>query len=106
MKQSQIDIVKRELQEKGYITRNWCLKNYISRLGAIVHRLKEDGMLIEGRYEKYEYGKDFVYYLGSRATQVDKVIAEANAVEAKKIERCRDCAKFQCGCNKAQATLV
>ena len=35
--------VLNRLETNGYITRNECLRNYISRLGAIIADLKKDG---------------------------------------------------------------
>jgi hypothetical protein len=45
------------LMEKGKITRNMCLANYISRLGAIICTLKSEGW--DFRTEKD--GGDYVY---------------------------------------------
>jgi len=55
--------VKSQLKEKGFITRNECLRNYISRLGSIICDLKKEGYDITGDYIKTEYGKDFSYKL-------------------------------------------
>lgn len=43
MKESQRERVLKKLRHDGYITRNECLRNYISRLGAIICDLKKDG---------------------------------------------------------------
>jgi len=99
MKQAQIDIVKRELQEKGFITRNWCLKNYISRLGAIIHLLKKE-MDIKGKYHKYEYGKDYVYYLPSHEAMFEDRVADDF------LARCRTCQRFQCAEHKGQMAML
>ena len=61
MKQTQIERVKGVLIEKGYITRNACLRNYISRLGAIMCKLKNEGW----EYVGYESEGDYVYKLVS-----------------------------------------
>lgn len=53
-------IIDRLLQF-GYITRNECLKNYISRLGAIICDLKKEGWDFEGKFIKKNGGQDFVY---------------------------------------------
>lgn len=49
----------------GKITRNHCLRNYISRLGAIICDLKKDGYSISGRYIEvitpFGKGKDYQY---------------------------------------------
>lgn len=55
-----------QLLENGYITRNECLKNYISRLGAIICDLKKEGYDFSAGYVKTVYGKDFRYDLISR----------------------------------------
>ena len=46
-----------QFNEFGYVSRNWALKNYMSRLGAIICDLKREGWNIDGRW----VGKDFVY---------------------------------------------
>lgn len=45
----------------GFISRNTCLKNYISRLGAIIHRLKKEGWSFVTEWRETEYSKDFIY---------------------------------------------
>lgn len=55
MKKTQKDIVIKQLLSTGYISRNWCLERFISRLGAIICDLKEEGWdfktkTIEGNY--------------------------------------------------------
>lgn len=63
MKKSQIRWVKNQLKEKGKVSRNVALSVYISRLGAIIFRLKESGYVLEGKYVKTKNGRDFVYTL-------------------------------------------
>ncbi len=41
---TQKEIVLKELRETGFVSRNWCLSNHISRLGAIMNRLKNEGI--------------------------------------------------------------
>lgn len=55
------------------ITRNEALKNYVSRLGAIICDMKKDGWTIEGRYRKTAYGRDYVYFLPHGVEQPLKV---------------------------------
>jgi hypothetical protein len=75
MKQTQLEKVKAELKYKGYISRNECLKNYISRLSAIIYDLKEEGM----EFETKKVGGDYRYYLVDRARdQVDLDLAVNN----------------------------
>ncbi len=58
MKESQLALVADELLVEGFISRNFCLKRFISRLGAYICELKKYGIDIDGRYE----GNDYVYY--------------------------------------------
>lgn len=75
MKISQVNFVKQQLKEDGYISRNRCLRQHITRLGAIISILIDDGYKFInwsktgkcnfwGRKEDVGYGKnDFVYTL-------------------------------------------
>ncbi len=47
MKQSQLDFIKSELRNNKEISRNFCLSNYISRLGARIDDLEKDGWVFE-----------------------------------------------------------
>jgi hypothetical protein len=51
MKTSQKDIVEKQLKEYGEVSRNFCLKNYISRLSAIIQKLEEEGWEFEPTYK-------------------------------------------------------
>ena len=60
--------IKERLEQKGEISRNDCLKHYISRLGAIMGQLKDEGYVFIGEYRKvatpYGWtGRDYVYKL-------------------------------------------
>ena len=58
----QREFIKHHLLKYGFISRNYCLQNYVSRLGAWILILKKEGMPIEdGRYVKTEKGRDFIY---------------------------------------------
>ena len=66
-KHSQKEFVKNELKNNGFITRNKCLRNYISRLSAIIFVLRDEGFEFETKFveNKTAYGsteRDFVYY--------------------------------------------
>lgn len=63
MKESQKQFVIRKLREDGYISRNDCLRNYITRLGARCNDLQREGWKLEGEFIKTEHGKDYVYRL-------------------------------------------
>lgn len=71
MKFTQQQFVINELETTGEVTRNTCLKNYISRLGAIICELKKDGWEFE-TYTRSNVkpdstkGKDFIYKLVKR----------------------------------------
>ena len=65
---TQIRWVKNRLMANKKISRNECLREYISRLGAIIARLKNDGWVFDAKYKKVQTkhgwgGKDYVYYL-------------------------------------------
>ena len=57
---TQREIVLNELQTQGFVSRNWCLAHRISRLGAIVCKLKDKGFALqakrgERRSDDYKY---------------------------------------------------
>lgn len=65
---SQVEFIKTKLQENGEISRNECLKQYISRLGARINDLKQLGWQFETEVRRTikpngSHGKDFVYKL-------------------------------------------
>lgn len=77
MKKYQSQIIIEKLLKDGEISRNYALKNYISRLGAWInilvsegwkfdsHKSKDGDVIYHGRYVKSKYGTDFVYTLVS-----------------------------------------
>lgn len=60
---NQIKIVKDHLREKGYISRNYCLSMYISRLSAIIAKLRDEGWSFKAEFEDTGNGKDYKYHL-------------------------------------------
>lgn len=62
-KQSQEAWILDQLISKGSISRNQCLKRFISRLGAHIADIKAMGHEIDGKYVKTKNGKDYVYTL-------------------------------------------
>mgnify|MGYP007100050675 CR=1 FL=1 len=56
---SQIERVKGKILRDGFITRNECLRNYISRLSAIIYTLEKQGM----KFITEEKGGDYIYKL-------------------------------------------
>lgn len=71
MKQSQEQWVIKKLLENGKISRNEALRNYVSRLSAIILNLNKAGWVIEGKNERtlggYGKGLDYVYKLIKKA---------------------------------------
>ena len=65
----QLAFVTKELLEKGYITRNYCLSQFISRLGAIIPKIRtlHPDWVIEAEYTD---DKDYKYTLVSRARRI------------------------------------
>lgn len=66
-KSSQKDIVLKRMREYGYVTRNWCLQHYISRLSAIMLDLKKDGI----NFEAKDKNGDYVYILLDKPKRVE-----------------------------------
>ena len=60
---TQEQIIKNALTEHKKVSRNWAVKNYITRLGSIINRMNNAGWKIIGNYEKHEHGSDYVYTL-------------------------------------------
>jgi hypothetical protein len=63
---TQREFVINRLQEKGEITRNECLKHFISRLSAIIYDLKQEGWECDTYYRPItkdgkKIGEDYVY---------------------------------------------
>lgn len=74
MKDTQLKIVRTQLEEHGEITRNWCLERYITRLGARINDLKNAGWVIEGFWLKYAGGRDYVYRVISMPKKIEHKI--------------------------------
>ena len=62
-KQTQLEYVKKLLFNNGEVSRNHLLQQFITRGGARINDLKNEGWEIDGEYRKTEHGKDFVYVL-------------------------------------------
>lgn len=55
--------VRGKLLKNGSVTRNQAIRNGITRLGARIYDLKNEGMTIEGkRLPLRDNGYDFIYY--------------------------------------------
>lgn len=59
MKKTQYSKIKNKILKSGYVSRNWCLKNYISRLSAFIYDLREEGFTFETKRKN----GDYYYYL-------------------------------------------
>ena len=70
--------VQNILVQDGKITRNKCLINYVSRLGAIIAILKEDGFEFETQYVEvktpFGTGKDYEYKVVKYPVELQKQI--------------------------------
>lgn len=59
---TQLKWVKDRLIQDGYVSRNDAVRNYITRLGALVLKLNKTGQWdVQGEYVIKDNGKDYVY---------------------------------------------
>jgi len=62
---TQKEWVAGQLASTGTISRNQCLRNYVSRLGTIITDLKKEGWEFEAHYQDvktpFGSGKDYIY---------------------------------------------
>ena len=63
MKKTQLNFIKEHILKYGYISRNFCLRNWITRLGARIIDLEKQGFKFSAGYEDMASGKDYVYRL-------------------------------------------
>ena len=63
MKETQLQMIRSKVLKDGYVTRNWCLERFVTRLGSRIYDLKEEGMEFEGKYVRTDYGQDYKYTL-------------------------------------------
>ncbi|MDY0138279.1 MAG: hypothetical protein RBR50_01145 [Candidatus Izemoplasmatales bacterium] len=63
--QTQLEWVKEVIAKQGYITRNQALRQYISRLGALIAKLKDEGYEFKAysfnTMTRWGESKDYVY---------------------------------------------
>lgn len=75
---TQEEWVENILVETGKITRNKCLVNYVSRLGAIIAKLKNDGYTFDVGYidvkTPFGTGRDYEYKVVSYPLVVQDLI--------------------------------
>lgn len=65
-KETQKQFVIKELKEHGFISRNHCIENFITRLASIMTELKNDGWVfttdwVANTKPDGSKGKDFIY---------------------------------------------
>lgn len=48
-------IIIEKLKLDGFVSRNWALSKYISRLSAIILTLKNEGWQLQGKQDKGDY---------------------------------------------------
>ena len=65
MRETQKDIIKKQLNEFGFVSRNWCLENYITRLSAYILDFKKEGLDFEAKW----VNGDYVYYIKKEPVQ-------------------------------------
>jgi hypothetical protein len=65
-RETQRDKVVAQLEENGQVDNFWAIHNYILRLGAIIHDLKNDGWEFDGDYGVGKNKKNYIYKLVSR----------------------------------------
>lgn len=69
------------MRETGQISRNECLRMFISRLGAIICMLKKEGMNITGEWKE----GDFIYKLKDVPKRTDYYWVDGKVVATKVI---------------------
>jgi hypothetical protein len=74
---TQIEFIKNELRTKGKISRNFCLSQFISRLGALIQTLETKGWKFDAKHE----GTDYVYHLVLDPTKLDDKVWNKEVVE-------------------------
>ena len=62
-RQTQKTRVIGKLREEGRVDNFWAFGNYILRLGAIIHGLREDGWHIDGGFGTGQNRKNYIYTL-------------------------------------------
>ena len=65
-KETQLNWVRKHIDDTNSISRNFCLQNYVSRLSALIFMLNEEGYVFDAKFVKFKTnhgweGRDFVY---------------------------------------------
>lgn len=65
-KQNKREVIWKQIARKGYVSRNWCLGIFYTRMASLATKLRYEGVRIGG-YWGYQItnkgGKDFYYVL-------------------------------------------
>ncbi len=64
-KQTQRTLLEKQILKDGYISRNWAIKNYITRLSAHIFDMKDSGWELKTVWDRSPYAsdKDCYYFL-------------------------------------------
>jgi hypothetical protein len=60
-KETQRQRVIKKLLKDGFVTRNECLRNFMSRLGAVIQVLEDEGWEFDAKYLPTSQGNDYIY---------------------------------------------
>jgi hypothetical protein len=74
---TQLKFIKQVLRDKGEVSRNFALQNYISRLGAIICSLKKDGW----EFNIERRNGDYVYKVRQAPIIRKVVVVDGKAIE-------------------------
>lgn len=55
-----------KLELDGHVSNFWAIENYILRLGAIIHRLKQKGWEFDTKWGEGNERKNFYYYVSKK----------------------------------------
>lgn len=80
-KPTQKDRIEQRLLKVGYITRNECLQNRISRLSAIIQELEEEGWLFETSRKGGNYKTEADYVYTATRTPFKKLVSTLSTGE-------------------------
>lgn len=80
MKPTQRNIILKQLRENGFVTRNWALSQYITRLGALICVFRKESMDITAEFKN----GDYVYTLKDKPEIVNYYV-QGQVVATKKI---------------------